>query len=52
MKDYRNGLGLFIVIIAIISSVYFGIWFIRFKYHDCLLVGHSKKYCILDQLIK
>ncbi len=34
--------GLFIMLIA--ASV----WWSIYKYHDCLRVGHSKTYCILD----
>lgn len=31
-----------------VAVIMFMIWWIPFRYHDCLRVGHSKTYCILE----
>ena len=45
MKE-KNFYILFGIIIAVV--IVFMIWYLPFKFNDCLKVGHSKLYCILD----
>jgi len=45
-QEKMRGLILYLIICAIAIGV--AIWWLPYKYHDCLKVGHSKAYCIMQ----
>jgi len=45
MKNIYSGIGYVLILIIVISLA---VWWGKYKYNDCLKVGHSKTYCILD----
>lgn len=47
MKD-PGLMGLLVSIVATAVVIVFMVWYSFYKYHDCLKVGHSRTYCVLD----
>ena len=37
-----------LIVLLFIPLIALAIWWGQYKYHDCLKVGHTKTYCILD----
>jgi hypothetical protein len=37
-----------IAVLLLVGVFAIDIWWARYKYQDCLRVGHTKTYCILD----
>ena len=37
-----------LIVLLFIPLIGLAIWWGKYKYHDCLKVGHTKTYCILD----
>jgi len=35
------------IIILVIGSLYFSLWWMQYKYKDCMKVGHSHLYCVM-----
>jgi hypothetical protein len=36
------------IVLGILLLIYTAFWWAAYKYRDCLKVGHSKTYCVLD----
>jgi len=45
MKDSIVGIVYGLIVVAAIA---FTVWWWQYKYHDCLHVGHTKLYCLMD----
>lgn len=35
-------------IALIVGSIIFAIWWVPYKFHECIKVGHSHTYCVFD----
>jgi hypothetical protein len=48
MKLLKHLIATFIIALSIYSLALFAVWAERYHYQDCLRVGHTRTYCVLD----
>lgn len=44
----KNFVSFALVALAFAALLGFGVWWERYKFHDCRKVGHSRLYCVMD----